>query len=217
MYTFNTFSCRLLYLVLVFGRRSNKVMVSKLKKLLNTGRNHPVNFIYNNIVDEDVQSILLPLNLMQYLILCPKYRIRNHLITPNSFISNFVSAVGILLLISIFTHRGFVLFSDKDNSAILFSSDTTSFCFDSIYYCLGFTLNFVFGIVHSKKNIKFVLTFQQVHRFLNCEKLSKRFIMCSWISTILNFLCYMSLFAYFMVRLRLPLYLMCCAPYVYEL
>ncbi|XP_047035442.1 uncharacterized protein LOC124641416 [Helicoverpa zea] len=50
--------------------------------------------LFKNILDKDVQLMLWPLNLMQYMMLCPKYQIKNNLITPNNLISNIISIIA---------------------------------------------------------------------------------------------------------------------------
>ncbi|KAF9423443.1 hypothetical protein HW555_001252, partial [Spodoptera exigua] len=53
-------------------------------------RKYRVDRTSRKIIDKDVQSLFLPLNVMQSTTLCPKYRIKNNVIFPNSvFCVNF--------------------------------------------------------------------------------------------------------------------------------
>ncbi|KAF9423451.1 hypothetical protein HW555_001260, partial [Spodoptera exigua] len=55
-------------------------------------------FDFLNTVDKDVQSLLLPLNTLLYVIFCPKYRIKNDFIRPNNF--NIVYAIQIIKMLT---------------------------------------------------------------------------------------------------------------------
>lgn len=182
------------------------MMFSKIKKLFNIKNDYSVNFVLNNSVNEEVQAMFLPLNLMQHFMLCPKYRIRNNIITPNTLISNFVSIIGTLLFIFSLVYH-VILLTYHDCPGCLYFSNISEY-FDCIFYCAGFTLNLVFGIIHSRKNIKFILTFQQVHIFLNDDISSKHFIIWNWIIIISFQIVYFFIYTYFFIRLRLPLFLL---------
>lgn len=134
----------------------------------------------NNVVDIDVQSMLLPLNLMQYIMFCPKYRIINDCITPNSFISNVISIivtlVFILLLVICFLNS---IYFYKRVYASTFGY--MSSYFDIFFYSFGLTINCVLGIIQSRKSTKFVICIQNVHRFIKNESILKHLIIWNWI------------------------------------
>lgn len=150
-----------------------------------TNKRHK-NFItisFNNAVDKDVQSVLLPLNLMQNVVCFPKYRIKHDIITPNSLFSNLVSIIAVVVAISVFTYSITSVYFTQDYSestAFLYGSCL----YDFLFYLLGFSINFVIGVVQTIKSINFVLTFQEVHRYLNCETSFNRFIIWNWIIVI---------------------------------
>ena len=81
---------------------------------------------------------------------------------------------------------------------------------DAIFYCVGFILSFVSGIIHCDKNIKFVLTFQEVHRFINNEIFSRRFIILNWVVIITFHFGYIFLVNYFFVKLHISFFYMIC-------
>lgn len=66
--------------------------------------------------------------------------------------------------------------------------------YDSIFYGIGFIMNFIICISQSKNIINFVLTFQNVHGFLNNGQSSRRFVFCNWI-IVIAFLCGYNIFA----------------------
>ena len=151
------------------------------------------------MVDKDVQSVFLPLNLMQYIMFCTKYRIKDNDITPNSFISKFISMIVTLVLILIFMYRVFFVLALKDSfiTVIIVTS-----IYDCIYYCFGFTMNFLIGIIHSEKSIKFVLTFEKIHRFLNDEFSFNRVIVGNWVMVIVALGYNVIPFTYFCIKLN---------------
>ena len=159
--------------------------------------------VLDNVVDKDVQSLLLPLNLMQYFSFCPKYRIKNNVITSNGVISNFVSLTVTLTFLLSFVFRTYkVELVHKDAGAPKFFYITSYY--DAVYYCFGLCMNFVIGIIQSKKSVQFVLTFQRVHRFLNNESYFNQFMIWNWICVIVTLGIYVFPFTGVSIFLKLP-------------
>lgn len=161
-------------------------LFKKMKTHRDNVQNYPIRILSNKIVDKDVQSIFLPLNLMQNIMFCPKYRIKNDQITPNSYVFNFVSMLGTLIFIFLFFSQTYILFVNKDLLGFTTFMLITTF-YDGFYYTFGLTINFIVGILYSKKSVKFILTFQRVHRLLNNKTFSERFIVWTWIVGIITF------------------------------
>lgn len=163
------------------------------------------NLDLNKIVEKDVQSILSPLNVFQYFTLCPKYRIANNYIKPNSFFSNSLSLLGTLFFIVLVGSRLYILDACSEfHQLTLFLR--FSICYDWIFYSIGFVINFVIGITQSKNAINFVLTFQNVHRFLNNDINTKCFIVWNWIIVIGFLFSYVFFFTCSNIYLKLPYY-----------
>lgn len=148
-----------------------------------------------------MQQMLLPLNLMQNVTLCPKYRIKDNFIAPNSIISKCFSFCGSILYISLFFYRSVKLFLDFHEPGKIHVPT-----FYSYYYCLGFVLNFIQCITQSDYNVKFVLMIQDVHRVINDKCCFSRLTFWSWFTcsfvTVLFIICYMV----FHIALTMPLY-----------
>lgn len=72
-------------------RQKKMNLFKNLKKKYQTDR------ILGTIIHKDVQSMLLPLNVMQFTTLCPKYCIKNNCISPNSIVSTFITFITVLL------------------------------------------------------------------------------------------------------------------------
>ncbi|PZC77082.1 hypothetical protein B5X24_HaOG200732 [Helicoverpa armigera] len=138
-----------------------------------------MHILFKNILDKDVQCMLWPLNLMQYMMLCPKYQIKNNLITPNSLISNIISIIATVGFISSSFYRTYEIIY----YSVLKSSFFMSFVlyYDCIYYVVGFIMNCAMGILQTKNMVKFVLIFQKIHRFLNDGSLFTRYVIMNWI------------------------------------
>ena len=134
----------------------------------------------NNLVDKDVQSILQPLNLMQILVLNPKYYLKNNFIHPNNHFNKLISFLGAVLYVSTSLYRDFAVLLDENlrrYSVINFLYFAS--IFNSIFFCAGYIMNFIVSTVQSKKNVAFVVGFQEIHRYLNDEKNLKRSIITS--------------------------------------
>ncbi|PZC73336.1 hypothetical protein B5X24_HaOG200860 [Helicoverpa armigera] len=157
-----------------------------------------------NLVDKDVQSMLLPLNLMQYIAFCPKYCIKNNFISINSLFSNFISFCGLLIFLSSFLYRNTLIAQSLGHSFTVFMYITAYF--DFVYYCCGYVMNFIVGIMQTKNSVNFVLTFQNIHRFLNNETYSRNFKVLNWIIVILTVVGQTTIFAYFNITVGLSHY-----------
>lgn len=160
---------------------------------------HRVNYNLNNAVDKDVQSMVLPLNLMQYFIFCPKYRIKNNMITPNSLLSNCFSIIITLFYIFLTILCAYLYCSSKKQ--INSFSDISSI-YHCIFYCIGFVVHFVTGIIQTKKHVHFVLTFQKIHRMLKNETNFNYFIIWTWMLGIIALGFYVVHFTYIMFKIN---------------
>lgn len=158
----------------------------------------------DNMVDKDVQSMLLPLNLMQNIMFCPKYRIKNNLISPISIFHSLVSLIGTGLFIFAFFHRLYILYVDRGLSH-QYTQYIISF-FDCGYYSFGLTMNFISSVFESKTYISFVLIYQNINRFLCDNKRSKNFTFWNWFSVITAGSYFVVIFISFSLIVRLPYY-----------
>lgn len=174
-----------------------------MKTIQVTKRKPHVKNIVDKAVDKDLQSMLFPLNLMQYVMFCPKYSIENNIITPNGLIITFVSMIATLTFILLFFYRTVMLIFYRDFIGKTEFLYVTSL-YDTFFYCSGFIINFVFGVIHTKKSVDFVLTFQKVHRFLTSEASFNRFIVWNWVTVIVALTGHSSIFTVFCRLVDLP-------------
>ena len=174
-----------------------------MKTRRNIGKIRHLGPFLNNKVDKNVQSMLFPLNLIQYIVFHPKYRIKNNVISPNSRIANFVSMVATLVSISAFIHCTYVGLTNKQSIArnTVMVSIALFTCF---FYSFGFTINFVIGLIQSKSNVKFVLTFQKVHRFINNDTDVNHINIWIWIDFLVVLVIYFIVFTYLQIKMGAP-------------
>lgn len=162
-----------------------------------------VEVLLDNMIDKDVQSMLLPLKILQNIMFCPKYAIKSDFITPNDCVNNLVSLFATVVFISAFINRFYNIwcFGINRTVAIYFS-----YVFDIIYYCIGYSINFVSTYIYSTNEVEFVLTFQKIHRLLNDKHSFEHCIIFNWIYTLSVICSYIFYFIYFSLQTKIPYY-----------
>lgn len=169
-----------------YVRRIKRYVVQKLQ----------TNIFSDSGVDKDIQAMLLPLNLMKTIVLSPKYRIRNDVITPNDIFNKFLLICGTVFSMFIYFYRIIHIFDDAAQTYVyLVIQDVGTFT-DFFFNFSGFFMNFLIVLIHSKNYVTMVLTIQNVHRFANDEVRTNIFIRNNWIG-ITIFLFGFSLFFFY--------------------
>ena len=171
------------------------------KKKLNTF--YRVTVLLDNFVDKDVQSMLLPLNLMQNILFCPKYRIKDNFIYPNGFVTKLVSLCVMILSTISYCYQVYKQHIDNNIRNYVIISYISAYI-ELFMYFVGFIINYVINVLQTQRNISFILKVQQVHRFMNETCLFKRFIIWNWISVIAIFGSYAICLIYFIVGINTP-------------
>lgn len=148
-------------------------------------------------VDNDVHTLFLPLNIMQTIVLTPKYQIKNNIIKPNSATMNFITFLSTASFIVEHWYNYFIVLFDENMKRyqiikFLYFAST----FDILFATMGFTMISMSCYINSRTNVEFLLTFQKVHRFLNNEKFNVIMIFHSWIHVCLVFSFYISCTVY---------------------
>lgn len=152
----------------------------------NSRRSNTEEVLLDNIVDKDIQSMLFPLNILQNITLCPKYCLRDDFITPHTTIYTVVSLCA--AYIAIYVYRAY---SVQNNEKILvyFNFLNIFTIIDVFFYSIGIIMNFIVNVVQTQQHIRFVLIYQDIHRFLNSgiqkQNKLKRFIIWNWISLLM--------------------------------
>lgn len=139
-------------------------------------------FLLDNYIDKDLQEVLKPLSLMQSLLICSKYSIRDNFITSNSFLYNFIGVFVFILYRSIGLYRMFISVTDWETFSMVFN--WTSF-YDFCSYSYGIILNYYNDIKWSDTNILLVLKLQHVLRALKITNKDLSIITFqNWVSVI---------------------------------
>lgn len=131
-----------------------------------------------NVVDKYLQSIFKPMNIMEALFVCTKYRIRDNVITPNSNLYCVMSVCATIILTAI----NYVMFFMTPNRTGLEVFEYFFLnIFDFILYFIGGFLDVLTKIGQRFNNVSFVLKIQNVHRILNLNGGSfSYFTMFNW-------------------------------------
>lgn len=153
----------------------------------NSKRKNTDEVLLDNMVDKDIQSLLLPLNMLQNVTFCPKYWLRDNFITPHTTICKVVCMCAALVYTSAYVYRAY----DLQMSQIIreyFNLLNIFSIIDIFFYSIGFIMNFIMNVVQSQENIRFLLIYQDIHRFLNSgiQKQEKnKSIIWNWISLLM--------------------------------
>lgn len=135
-----------------------------------------------NMVDKDIQSMLRPLNLMPNIMLYSKYFIRDNYIIPNTKI--FKGLCATIVYLSAYTYRVYESHKNINVSKTIDFKLVVSI-FDFFSYTFGYFMIFFINVIRSKSNIKFVLIYQDVHRFLVTKTGFQNSIIENWIFILL--------------------------------
>ncbi|PZC77067.1 hypothetical protein B5X24_HaOG200717 [Helicoverpa armigera] len=142
----------------------------------------PFESILNNQLDKDVQSILFPLNLLQFIVLNPKCHIKNSFINPNNSFNKVILFFGMIIYVSAYIYRVLEITLDVNLRAY----GTLSFLyiasyFDFAFYSTGFILNSIINFCKTKDMVNLILMYQDVNRFLKDKSNFRWSVIRSWI------------------------------------
>ncbi|XP_060807371.1 uncharacterized protein LOC132903341 [Amyelois transitella] len=119
--------------------------------MANNGKiNHYTEVLLSNYVDKNFQNMLVPLNVMQHICFCPKFRIMNNFITPNQLLQNIKTVLGYILFMTAFIIRFIISINIPNGGSIFFNF------LDLIFYTFGLGINSLCCIINSKSNIDLI-------------------------------------------------------------
>ncbi|KAF9800091.1 hypothetical protein SFRURICE_016968 [Spodoptera frugiperda] len=141
---------------------------------------------------------------------CPKYRIRNNKITPNSCISILISSCFTLICIALISYRFY-------NQTNVFNDFPQYQFINNLFRGLylvsliaGFLINYWTSVFHGDGSIMFILKFITIHKFFNNEIAFKRFGICIWINVIMFFCFAISFILFISITFHYTLYHFIC-------
>ncbi|XP_073962930.1 uncharacterized protein [Choristoneura fumiferana] len=117
--------------------------------------------LLNNLLDKEFQKMLFPLNLMQTVILQPKYRILNGFVTPIGLREYFICFLGVIVVIFVNLIKWY---SSKFYYEVDLASVDTLLAFDTAFYSLSSFVLLTVNFVQSKNNVLLILKLQQVYK-----------------------------------------------------
>ncbi|PZC77080.1 hypothetical protein B5X24_HaOG200730 [Helicoverpa armigera] len=141
-----------------------------------------VEILSNNFIDKKLERLFFPLNLMQNLVLNPKYIIKQNRIKPNDVFNKFKIFLSMVIFLAVFAYRLCEVIFDEN----LRRYGSVKFLYFEIYsecfvYCTRSVVNCIVNLVQSKNFVAFVLTYQEIHRILTYEHMIKFYIIRNWV------------------------------------
>lgn len=147
--------------------------------------NSKTELILDNYLDRNVKSMLLAFVTIQTVMLVPKFRIKNNIITPNDTLFKLLLCIGIAIYIF---GNVYQLYHISDEDLQQFSLiQIQDFVLYSNYFSniIGFFVYFIIILVQSKSNVQFIINFQTVFRFLYNDVIDKKYVRRNWISIVI--------------------------------
>lgn len=120
------------------------------------------------VIDKDLQLMLKPLNVIQALFLCAKYKIRDSIIITNNVHRNLWSIASMLILTAFHFHSVYFNIKFKHPKQL-------STFIQSLFLALGFVvglkmvLNYYLTMKHRHENVMLLLKLQNVHRNIQID------------------------------------------------
>lgn len=137
----------------------------------------------NQYVTTDMQAMFWPLNLMQNILFCPKYGIKNNYISPNTFQSNLISVLAAIVFIVTYCCRCCFLFLNEER-AFASGVNVVFLCvFEVSFYTVGFLINAIASVTQTNDHIHFIIIIQKVVILFKHDL--KKNTICNWISVVI--------------------------------
>lgn len=122
--------------------------------------------VNDNVIGKELQSILKPLNLIQALFVCAKYKLKNDRITPNTLKYNLASVLTTVINLSLLLHTTFAAPS-----------------LDSLLYIMiamiGLGLNCYISITESENSVLLVIKIENVLKAVKSKNI-RQFLFYNW-------------------------------------
>ena len=154
----------------------------------------------DNLVVKELQSVLKPMNMMQAVFFCAKYKIRDNMIMTNSVSYNVFSIFAMFIVTCGCYYFTFESPLRNDEMGIKFYQHLVK-VYIFIVICFGTFLNYCSNIMQRHSNILFVMKIQAIYTKIEINEVLKRVIIPNWISVLaLDFYHIMYIaFSYFII------------------
>lgn len=159
--------------------------------------------IVTNFIDEQLHSILRPLNFTLTLVFCAKYNIRNNALSVNSIFYSFISLLSVLSIMGLaqyFFHSQETFRRTDVLSELIF----IGYMVDTIATNMGSLTILYTNYKNRQNNVLLILTIQNAFKILKIK--ARKFVKINWaIVVALNcyYLCFNVYFAYIIHQFRI--------------
>lgn len=134
------------------------------------------------LIDKDVLLMLKPLNMMESLFLCAKYKIRDDMVLANNSYYRLVSLFGLLIIITL--HLYALWFDVRfGNLGRLGSIVQMCYIVNAIFIAVGFLLNHYLTLKHRYNNVLLLLKLHNAHRIINVD--ARKCMKTNWVILVL--------------------------------
>ncbi|XP_061724315.1 uncharacterized protein LOC133530421 [Cydia pomonella] len=190
--------------------KSDRVVKNKME----INRRFQTEYLMNNILDQDFQAMLFPLNFVQTCFLMPRFSIINNFITPDNHVSFYIkSIIGCIILTSSHVFR-FIYYSEVNKSLGTDLVVVVLPYFDVIFFSLTSIVTHVVNSLQRSNVVEGIIKMQHVLDFI---KIDKQQFLCkhkiqNWLSVLLVIIIYVfqwlfACFSYSVLDLLVHFYL----------
>lgn len=165
-------------------------MANRLKKVQVVLGQHETKA--TNLITEEMQQLLRPLNFWRNLFLYPTYRIKNNIIRKNSKITNIISFIFHFTIILIWFKRLILIMCETNigiNNQIQIFVINICKLVSYLIVIIGFMTNFTNSLTQRENSIKLALELQKMTNFIKFDrKHFRKLILRNWIYSLIDFL-----------------------------
>lgn len=132
-----------------------------------------------NVINKDLQSILKPLNMMQSLFMCAKYKIRDGLITANNLSYCFLSVLALILVGIINVYTMYLEITSDETTPVLSIVVWIDYISNAIFVMLSFSLTYYTNMIYRYDNVLLFLKVQNANKILEID--SRKQMRINWL------------------------------------
>lgn len=159
---------------------------------------------FDNILDEEFKTILLPFDVVQWASLLPKFTLYDNFIFFNSRRVDFMSLFGVIIPTVIFISR-FLVYRFLASTFIY----RTLAMIDGAIFCIGFLIIYVSNLCYKESNIRLVLNINTVFKMLkfNENNSVSKFNAVSWFAIAAVTFCQASVIVLYIMKFEGAMFL----------
>lgn len=145
----------------------------------NLQKNLHVEVLLRNYLGKDLQSVLLPLNVMQHICFFSRCTIQDNFITPKNIKSIIISLIGTVVFGIIFMFKLVPLSLSSDDNINNFFLRISQF--DVVFYTSGLVVNLFVTIYQSSNFVAMILKISAIHYILSDKEKLRKLKIMNWI------------------------------------